>query len=419
MSSHSQFLGFCILSHLTTDSPPLYVFCPHFISSPDKTAILQCTTNPPSLYILSSASFNTLHTISSPYLVPFTHPAPLKPNLNNVSYIDADDSPDSDNLLAQPQPIFALSHRLLAFASSPPRPDSPSATQPRTHSRPPSGTFGIAQAELGHAALKVGGTVLSGMKSLGGMAYSAAKSRVGHDQGGGGAAAALLPGSSPSASGGLTNLFFSRSAPATSGGSHHARRASLSSNTPQMPSEPVFTATHGVSPHPPKLSSSDSHITIIDLGPLLSPHPSHPSLVSEFAASKRQAISNIAFMKDGNSLIVSAEDGRVARVFQVKPRPAVYSPATQAVAAEPWHMYNLRRGRTPAVVEGITSSDDGRWIALGTRKRTVHVFAVNPYGGKPDNKSHLEGRVQNVSELVSSQIPAAIMITSTEHAITN
>ena len=82
-------------------------------------------------------------------------------------------------------------------------------------------------------------------------------------------------------------------------------------------------------------------------------------------------------------------------------------------------MYNLRRGRTPAVVEGITSSDDGRWIAVGTRKRTVHVFAVNPYGGKPDNKSHLEGRVQNVSELVSSQIPAAIMITSTEHAITN
>ena len=31
---------------------------------------------------------------------------------------------------------------------------------------------------LGHAALKVGGSVLSGMRTLGGMALSAAKSRV-------------------------------------------------------------------------------------------------------------------------------------------------------------------------------------------------------------------------------------------------
>ena len=34
---------------------------------------------------------------------------------------------------------------------------------------------------------------------------------------------------------------------------------------------------------------------------------------------------------------------------------------------------------------------------MGTRKRAVHVFAVNPYGGRPDQRSHLEGRVANVN----------------------
>jgi hypothetical protein len=34
-----------------------------------------------------------------------------------------------------------------------------------------------------------------------------------------------------------------------------------------------------------------------------------------------------------------------------------------------------------AVVEG---SKDGRWLAIGTRKRAIHVFPVNTYGGKAD-----------------------------------
>jgi WD40 repeat protein len=130
--------------------------------------------------------------------------------------------------------------------------------------------------------------------------------------------------------------------------------------------------------------------------------------------SKRQPISNINFTSDGNSLIISTEDGRVIRVFQLRPVPSVsrgdsitciggltHSDGGR-IAGEPWHVYNLRRGRTSAVVEGIDASEDGRWIAVGTRKRTIHVFAVNPYGGKPDNRSHLGGRVQNVSELVSN-----------------
>ena len=67
-------------------------------------------------------------------------------------------------------------------------------------------------------------------------------------------------------------------------------------------------------------------------------------------------------------------------------------------------MYDLRRGRTSATVEGVELADDSRWIAVGTRKRTVHIFPTNPYGGKPDHRSHLEGRVRNPIDLVSVSV---------------
>jgi hypothetical protein len=67
----------------------------------------------------------------------------------------------------------------------------------------------------------------------------------------------------------------------------------------------------------------------------------------------------------------------------------------------PWHVYDLHRGRTSAVVENLDWATDGRWIAIATQKRTVHIFATNPYGGQPDGQSHVTGRVCNSPELVS------------------
>jgi hypothetical protein len=64
-------------------------------------------------------------------------------------------------------------------------------------------------------------------------------------------------------------------------------------------------------------------------------------------------------------------------------------------------MYDLRRGRTSAVVENLDWASDGRWMAVATKKRTIHIFATNPYGGQPDGESHVRGRVYNSSKLVS------------------
>ncbi|TFY59714.1 hypothetical protein EVG20_g7681 [Dentipellis fragilis] len=144
--------------------------------------IIITTANPSTLRILSSSTFATLSIISSTSLTPFTHHS-SNTNANDTNNsvllptsIDAED--------AAPRSVFALSHRLLAFASPPPRPDSPASTQPRRCSPvrrgsvSGNGTPSLSQGELGKMALRVGGSVLSGMWSLGEVAYTAARTRI-------------------------------------------------------------------------------------------------------------------------------------------------------------------------------------------------------------------------------------------------
>lgn len=75
----------------------------------------------------------------------------------------------------------------------------------------------MSQAELGNTALKVGGTVLSGLWSARRGAYSAAKTRM---AGEGGASSPTTPTSVDprvqAAGGGLAGMWFSKSAPAAS-----------------------------------------------------------------------------------------------------------------------------------------------------------------------------------------------------------
>ncbi|KIM76709.1 hypothetical protein PILCRDRAFT_12585 [Piloderma croceum F 1598] len=225
-------------------SPLLPVLC--ILSHPARLFII-CTTNSPSPHVLSSTLFTTLHIVPSASLVPFTRPAPLKPNTNNVS-VSHIDTGDITSQQAR-RPIFSLSlPSHICFLSA-----APGLSRPL----PPSGTFSISQADFGDAAMTFGGTVLSGIKSLGGMAYSAAKARVGpagyhpSDQG------AVRPSSS---AGGFSNLFFSRS---ISTDSDHTRRASFSirgtrssypqvTGSSQLPFEPIVS----VAPHRLSLKSS-------------------------------------------------------------------------------------------------------------------------------------------------------------------
>lgn len=70
----------------------------------------------------------------------------------------------------------------------------------------------MTQAELGNAAAKLGGSVLSGMRTLGGMAISAACAGV--------AAAVAEQNTATGPGTGFGSMFFLKSAPAATGSPH-------------------------------------------------------------------------------------------------------------------------------------------------------------------------------------------------------
>lgn len=144
----------------------------------------------------------------------------------------------------------------------------------------------------------------------------------------------------------------------------------------------------------------------------------NPVTIAEFLASRSQCISQLAFSADGNSLFVIPKDGQVVPVFRVRPTSkalralespplpqfapsAALSPHTPPSVEPPLHLYDLRQGHASAMIERIAVAHDGCWATIGTANRMVHVFATNPYGGKPDPESHLEGRVKNLDRPVS------------------
>ncbi|KAI6035853.1 hypothetical protein EDC04DRAFT_2703228 [Pisolithus marmoratus] len=431
------------------------------------------TTNPINLHVLSSASYTILHTIHSSILVhnrlksTTSAAAQNQQNTSNqlrtvsLSNIEApshhrdtdesikaetrkDEAGENDLV-----PVYALSHRLLAFASQPPRSDAsrgpghgttshPCTHDSRTHDRSssfpsssstlPFGISQISQADLGSTAFKVGGTVLSGMKSIGGMALSAAtgyaRSRAAprSDISDTRPSQPLLP---PSIAGGVRNTFFSRSAPA---GGHESSGQAGSQGGDQGFSQD-YTTSHDQNVDKwwtPK-RDQPSYIKVLDLSPLLNRTQSAPpDTVAEFVVAKRQGIRHLAFTRDGNSVAVTPIDGQVVRMFQLRPVPKVGGYGSHGVGVNatgtrthggtgrggcstnpssltagddaPWHIYNLRRGHTPGVIEGVDVSPDGRWVAVGSGKRTVHIFPINPYGGRPDHRSHVDARIWNVDK---------------------
>ncbi|KAJ7198892.1 hypothetical protein B0H12DRAFT_579754 [Mycena haematopus] len=112
----------------------------------------------------------------------------------------------------------------------------------------------------------------------------------------------------------------------------------------------------------------------------------------------RAPLGGLAFTSDGTSIVAVRRDGLGAGVWALRPAPSASSLPSltdnrNAPTPTPTHVYALRRGRTGAVVEAVACAPDGRFVALATRRRTVHVFAVNPYGGRADVRSHLRARV--------------------------
>ncbi|KAI0686244.1 hypothetical protein C8Q76DRAFT_313203 [Earliella scabrosa] len=427
-------------------------------------AITLCTSNPPTLHIISACTLTTLYTIPSASLVSFTPPTPsssAKPNININIHSTHDVSPlDIDS--AHPRPIYALSNRFLAYVSPLTRIDpAPPATPGQAHTSMPvtapdgaGAKFGLnmTQADLGNAAVKIGGSVLSGMKALSGMALSAARAGVTAAVSGDHAQSPAHTRSTSGSAAGALGMLFSKSAPAATHeyqtNADRRRRSLRVSSSPSVEGfDPQATVTPNSLPLPPPPTSPVSltagcNITVVDLQPLLASSSSaslssaEPEPVAQFTLSRPQALCALKFSADGTTLAVCSKDGHAVRVFQLRPAPRIlrqpppesHPPSTDSrsksagasastevrrrpsTSTEPpehlqdsmQHVYTLRRGRTSAVVESMEWAHDKLWFGMSTRKRTIHVFAVNPLGGRPDGSSHLAGRVVNGSDLISS-----------------
>ncbi|KAJ7496196.1 hypothetical protein B0H11DRAFT_1715875, partial [Mycena galericulata] len=209
---------------------------------------------------------------------------------------------------------------------------------------------------------------------------------------------------------GSIGRFFSRSAPAASALATSA--AGLFAGSPGSPGAAALASVSSA------LSASSSAllgagggagawVRIVDLRALENGDGGVRD-VHAFQAG-RAAVGALAFAKDGTRLFVVRRDGLGAGVWGVRPgSPGMELGTSPESLAAPAQLYELRRGRTGAVVEGVAGARDGRFIALATRRRTVHIFAVNPYGGRADVRSHLGARVRDGEVVTGEEQPTEV-----------
>ncbi|KAF8990198.1 hypothetical protein BDQ17DRAFT_1433964 [Cyathus striatus] len=419
----STFLIYSLRRNASVKTVPLPGRADTFM--PDATCIVISTTHPPTLYIFTSTTFDIVYSIDSSSLLPFTHSTSSNKspnelsistltntfnNINNpvsvVPGLDLDGSHTSPPAEPAPTPIFSLKGRFLAYASaaaSTPASDSSlhgAANRSPTFTLPLGQGITLTQSDIGNAAWKVGGSMLSGMKTLGGMALDAAKNK--------------LAGEIPQL---LLVVPQDPGAYYTPGTKE--RRYSNASAVPHdaclVNSEQDHDQPKTLAPHTTTRPDDGFHVTVLDLGPLLSGAAAAPRKISTFKAALKSRVSFLRFSADGCQLAVIPEHGHDCRVYALRPTPvlraerevegadardiagdkgsALSAARTKNEAA--WRLYTLHRGVSPAAVEAVDWTDDGRWVAIGSNHRTIHMFAVNPYGGSPDVRSHIEGRVKN------------------------
>ncbi|BEJ15066.1 hypothetical protein CspHIS471_0408330 [Cutaneotrichosporon sp. HIS471] len=122
--------------------------------------------------------------------------------------------------------------------------------------------------------------------------------------------------------------------------------------------------------------------------------PAMPTQSPRSTVVRNQPVVLLDFSPDGTRLFAAPADGRAFHVFEVRPRGAMLA-RPGPPKGEVWDTYVLRRGNTPANVGSVSWSHDGRYVAVGTGRGTIHVFPVCPGGGKPTAASHVPLKLTN------------------------
>ncbi|KAI8643803.1 hypothetical protein BD408DRAFT_384881 [Parasitella parasitica] len=97
-------------------------------------------------------------------------------------------------------------------------------------------------------------------------------------------------------------------------------------------------------------------------------------------------VSCLTFNQAGTLLMSASKQGHTFHIFGI---------LANTVHGNASHLYSLSRGITDAQVVDCQFSVDSTWCAITTARGTTHVYAINPYGGKPEISGHVHGKVNN------------------------
>jgi len=111
-------------------------------------------------------------------------------------------------------------------------------------------------------------------------------------------------------------------------------------------------------------------------------------IVAHFQAHT-DAIGHLQFNSSGHLLVTCDTSGHYFNVLEIQSSP--YRCTRTYIK----HLYTLFRGDTDCRVSHMTFTNDSRWLAVSTKRGTTHLFAINPYGGAVNVRSHTKANVVN------------------------
>ena len=115
-------------------------------------------------------------------------------------------------------------------------------------------------------------------------------------------------------------------------------------------------------------------------------------IVNQFELSSYSPLSYMSISHSGRLIFVADSNAHIFHIYELRPKPLISfnSDNDDNDTFEPvWHRYSLHRGYTSAVVTSMTWSLDERFVGVCTDKGTIHIYAINPVGGKV-TKAHME-----------------------------
>ncbi|CAG8577452.1 6162_t:CDS:2, partial [Scutellospora calospora] len=146
-------------------------------------------------------------------------------------------------------------------------------------------------------------------------------------------------------------------------------------------------------------------VIIRDLGTLGGVQKKQPSIIAHFSPHTHP-VGYLSFNPSGSFLFSTSVQGHQFHVIEIigKHRQRKSNKNLK-------HVYQLSRGYTNASVSdgGVGWSGDSRWCAVSSGRGTIHVFAINPYGGPAHVPSHITGWVNNVDKLYKSTTQSPVV----------